>query len=1223
MYLKRVEMVGFKSFADKTVIHFEKGITAIVGPNGCGKSNISDAIRWVLGEKSSKMLRGGKMEDMIFNGTEFRKSAGFCEVSMVFSNEDGVLPIEYTEVAITRKYFRDGESEYYINRAPCRQKDIYALLMDTGIGSNSYCMVEQGRIDYIVRASADERRFLIEEAAGISKYKYKKAEAMRKLERTENNLLRLNDIVAEVEKNIKYAERQARKAEKYKERYDQLKRLELFKSFQEIDELKVSLEDFTARKQARENSQGGYSKRLQEARGVLQEKSIEIESLNETLATQEEERYQQLNDIDKLKRKAEFNTIRSAELTARNETNSLGINEAKAKITINRENIDVKNTEYETFQSEISTIDHDYQEKQMRLQELNADLARIKETVSQYERDVFEVAARIANEKNEISKNYIEATNLENKVSRIQAETEKRHAQKREHEERLSEKQANLAQQRDELDLFSQQYERTKQVKRDKEAEQDALREEILNKRIVYKELEARLHVLEDIAKGYSGFKDGAKKALQLKDEQSPLFQSISTLVSALDVKVGYEVALQAVLADRIYSVVGSNHRDAYEIIKHLRDNNLGQITILVNRDDMSQDDVAIPYDPAFILGPAINFVSVTPENKFIVKEILKKTLVITDEIDAHYNEVVELSRRFRLVTRSGVVIGPNIYMSGGSDSESNTEMLTRDRKIKELQSAIAAVSGELQLSTSRENNVIGQLNDIRGELESYEKTFYDQKVQIETTAQVSHSFQEMASKIDAELETLAKELEESRYGISRLHAEREERENTLRAYERKHEIAQEILVAEKNTLNDMNPEREKIQMELAGLTAKITGLREKDTFMVTAITSLKNTVTENEQFITRVEAEIRANEEIIDRLLAENEEADRERAETEDALRTIELELSRMHSERDDAMVELHVLQDEVNTLNTDLENCKEELHEYSMKIMDLHYRENAIHDRLLQAYKIELKEIDRTTIELTEDEQRELRALILDLSEKVDAMGAVNLMAVEEYDSLKQRYEFLTTQRDDLETARSTLLEAIRKINRTTKKLFLDVFTLIKRYFNDYYTTLFKGGHAELILLDGENPLESGIDIFVRPPGKKLQNISLLSGGEKALTAIALLFAVFKVKPSPYCLLDEVDAPLDEANIDRFLEVVKDFLETTQFLIVTHNRKTIAIADTLFGITMEEAGVSKVVSVKLSEADDFIDDTVAAKDKRDGIYKPKKNYNTSKLDELVQQEQ
>jgi len=503
-------------------------VTAIVGPNGCGKSNISDAIRWVLGEKSYKMLRGGKMEDMVFNGTEFRQPMGYCEVSMIFSNDDNTLPIEYTEVEITRKYFRQGDSEYYINRTPCRQKDIAALLMDTGIGSNSYSMVEQGRIDYIVRASADERRFLIEEAAGISKYKNKKEEAMRKLERTQNNILRINDIVAEVEKNIKYAERQARKAQKFKERYDVLKRLETYKAIEDIAAIEASEKDITDKKENFEAKQTELASKLEEERKSQAVQAEEIEVLNETLSNTEEEKYQYLNEISQFKSAIDFNTIRISELKARNESNLHAIEESEQKIEQLTEQITRKEEEYGHFCTDTEACKEKYETQKTELDTAITDIAALEEAIKAIEAERDEELSKATIMRNEIANSHIEISNLENQVKRIQQEKEKLHEQKNDYEGKLVAEQHALHNKRDQFNLFTDTHANTKKEKRDLENNLEKIRTELLNKRVMHKEIQARLLVLQDLEKNYSGFQEGAKKALKLKDQHEEQFQSIA-----------------------------------------------------------------------------------------------------------------------------------------------------------------------------------------------------------------------------------------------------------------------------------------------------------------------------------------------------------------------------------------------------------------------------------------------------------------------------------------------------------------------------------------------------------------------------------------------------------------------------------------------------------------------------------------------------------------------
>lgn len=949
MYFKRLEIIGFKSFPDKTVFNFDPGITAVVGPNGCGKSNIADSIKWVLGEQAARALRGGDMQDVIFNGTDTRPALNMAEATLILSNESKRLPIEFDEVAITRRLFRSGESEYLINKSVVRLKDIQELLMGTGIGLESYSFIEQGKIDAILSSRPDERRAVFDEASGITKYKSKKKETLRKLEQTEENLLRVGDIIAEVKRQIDSIARQAKKAQRYKEEFERLKEAETALSIYEYDGLEK--EKINLRNELSE----------------LNDKKLECESA--------------IREIDK----AIENERRCLSLLQDS------IKEKTATSIKTSGIIDKNKTQILTMQEWLKQLDSQTADIISEIAGIKDRIANIKDTVNTMQDASFKLVDE------EIKKKEIELSATESSSSEATSKI---------------------------VDL------------------QESI-----------KRLKALL------------FENAAKQA-GIKNEMADINTSLAGIHARVKRLDAEHAKVSQELAEAETALTQNQHEPAGAVsnnIKSIIDRNISALF----------DGIA-------------KFVHIQPDSKPQLLSYLYEFL---------RNIVNEALAMFGL--------------------------------------------GALALKQEEEK--------LKKELEILE--FERDEAKDENT------------ELRAKLDTLNSE-------ASILEAEKLNTENLISQSE---DAIQELL-----------KKREGFIIEVASVKAQIQSLKDRGLSQATQIQTLNQDLTDAQtgldskssqlQGLTNRKTELNLQISILNNQIAELTGQKQEN----------DIEVSRLEEEQSNRSSALSNMEAEHRNLSQNIEILHQEIFGYETKLSDISYKQKTIVDRVLMEYKTDIMGIEHIAESI---EPETLRVEISALKEKLERLGPVNLAAIEEEKALNERYLFLISQQEDLLKAKESLKEAIAKINKTTKELFAKTFENVRKEFQHFFVRLFGGGEADLVLLDESDILECGIEVIARPPGKKSQNVGLLSGGEKALVAIALLFALFKVNPSPFCVLDEIDAPLDEANTDRFINVLDEFVKLSQFIVITHSKKTITKTDVMYGITMEESGVSKVVSVKLKE--------------------------------------
>ena len=1056
MYFKKLELLGFKSFAEKTVLHFEPGITAVVGPNGCGKSNVFDSIRWVLGEQSVKSLRGSKMEDVIFNGTESIPALGYAEVSLTFSNETKALPIEYDEVTITRRLYRSGESEYLLNKNQVRLKDITELILGTGIGAESYSLVEQGKIDLILSSRPEDRRVVFDEAAGISKYKSQKRETLRRLEDTENNLLRINDIITEVKRQINSLERQAAKARRYKEVFERLKDIEGALAAYQLNKHQTQI--------------SGLNSQLNQLLEQEKQDTQALAGLNQELNKSREE----LNNLE--------NALDSLRAQANNTDNAISINSQEQGF--NQERI----TGLKARITAITGQKGELQEKTIRDEEkilgfkaalagLLQELEGKKAHETKADRELVEVSASITisqanlkQAKSKVLEHAAEEAAIHNQLQKSSGELNQAIARKK----RLDIEKIKAG---EELSLINQN------LRSAQEAE-DASGQKFLKQKEACQELNKELN---------NSIQEKESLSLRLRnlDNEKAALESQKEFLSTL--KLRYE------------NITESSRAVLY--LDSLNDQNISGIILRVEGIEKTED---AKYKATGLAKP----ISLDPQ------EIINK--------------------------------------------------------IEKLKSELEQIKAGIDNKTSFINSLNERLSASEADLREAELEYNTHKNKLENISQAS-------DKLKEEFEIIALDAEEVNSQLESLSAEEKLlNENLLKAKESSRDNQQAIErsaeeIARKNSL------RETILLNLTQLRTEISGFQEK-------ISSCQETrkILEDAWF---------KDKSILEGLVQEEDNSNRRILELQVSSRALEAEIEKLKKQKsgleeelsgktsllDEIKVSFSARGNDISKRKDILDANKAKIYEIQMQLQQASFLESGILERMRQVYKIGKEEIpSRFKEDFNPDEtSREIELL----KQKIESYGQVNLVAIEEFEELRQRFDFLTNQQSDLIKSKESLHEAILKINRTTKKMFLETFEKLVVEFKNYFRLLFGGGDAQLFLQDEQDVLESGIEIVCRPPGKKLQNVLLLSGGEKSMSAIALLFAIFKVKPSPFCVLDEIDAALDEANVDRFSRMLVDFTSQSQFIVITHNKKTIANANIMYGITMEKAGISKIVSVKLAQ--------------------------------------
>ncbi len=1178
MRFKRIDLQGFKSFADPVTIEFNEGITGIVGPNGSGKSNISDAIRWVLGEQSPKMLRGGKMEEVIFSGTSTRKSRGMAEVTLVIDNSEGSLPIDYSEVAITRRMFRSGESEYSINGNQCRLKDIRDLIMDTGIGVDGYSLIGQGKIADIISSRTEDRREIFEEAAGIVAYRTRKAQAERRLASTAINMDRVKDIIGEIEGRIDGLREDSIKAREYLKLRERQKELEINIILKNIDSLELKNEyasDDLAEVDLQLSSTREERAELEKTAAGTAEKRTELD------AAEEETRRQLLAAVEELNAITSKSEVDSQRLSAIEENVArLEEEEESLRQKAEREEENLRSVEKEkqALQAEAEKASLNLEEKVRVYNEAASEMAELSRMLDDSRNGMFDLSGKISSAKSEIaSLERLRETLIRRRESLEEDRAAGRDSGERNREDlqRAEEARNEAAEQLETRRRKKQELEKQIAEARAEEKRISARAEEL---RVRLGQLGARKKTIEEMEHNYEGY-NGAVRFV-MRSGISGIRGVVADLIS---VPKGYETAIETALGASLQNIICEDDRSAREAILELKKNSAGRMTFLPLesiRGDARYDG-NLKSERGFIgFGPEC--ISCDPEYEEIAKYLLGR-VVVADHID-NAIRISKKGRGMRVVTLDGEIINSAGAITGGRYRHKTADILQRKAEIRSLQEEITEGGKEqaekeeaLRLCRESIASMGAGYSTLDGEIRTGEQELLIRENEIRLAQSALSELRSGEEKLDREMDSIRQELARSAEMIEKLTRSVEE---DGKAYARAGEESEELLARQEEKKAGFDAISEDITA--ARITA--SGYEEKLSHFEYVIRSLRESGEQTaEEILIRQEQrgryleekqELTAGHENVDELIREKEEG-RQRIQTyldeiSEEKRQVSEEAARAEAERSRLAEKTEDLQQKKYQL--DIRKAKNETQLQTYK------------DRLWEDFEISYIQAmdfraDHFVMSTAMKENRQIKNRIREL-------GEVNVGAIEEYDTVRERHEFLTAQQEDIQKAMDSLTSIIKDMDRTIRERFRESFDKIVVNFEEIFTELFGGGHAELRLADENDPLTSDIDIVAQPPGKKLQNINLLSGGEKTLTAIALMFAVLKVKPTPFCILDEVEAALDDANIDRFISVLRKF-EGIQFALVTHQKTTMEHTDVLYGVTMPEKGISRILSLDM--ADDF----------------------------------
>lgn len=1196
--LKCLQLIGFKSFADKTRIEFDSGITAIVGPNGSGKSNVVDAMRWILGEQSAKSLRGKEMADVIFNGSSTRRSLGMAEVSLFLDNRKGYLPVEAEEVVITRRVYRSGEGEYLINGRVSRLKDIRNMFLGTGAGTNAYSIIEQGKVDQMLQASTKDRRHIFEEAAGTSRFKSKKIEALRRLERVDSNLVRVLDINEEVQKNLRGLRNQAGKARKYKEYFDRLKEVRLTLGLNDLSKLAGELNTL-------EEKAGTLGSRLEVARNELAAAQARFQSVDTDLTAKEETQRQTMEEVSASRE-------RISALESEIGSDERRLSELEEQIRSGRRETFELRLRVRELSESCRVLDADYQKQQTEHREQSGELAEKKKLLGELDQQRDQARTEVEQQQRRIQELLRQVARLENEQSGLEGQLSLLWQQR----ERLKQKEHQLQQRAGSLGLqqaqFAQQLAGVVQQRRRVSIHSSSTRDEhrqlleqssqvqsrLSELREQRTALVSRIDVLKGLQNEHEGLEGGVKRILAEREkareeaanasdgEDSPVPRSswecvVGVLAELLEAPSEYADLVELALGPMAQAVVIDSQEAMNADLMTAAQKLPGRVQFVSLRPPLA--DRLVIYSEE-ISGPSLaSVISCDQRFRPLIEALLGTTFVADDYESAQ--ELCAESVDLRFITRSGELIDPTGVVAAGP-RRSGAGILSRAAAIRDLTQQIA----ELEASIAREET---QLSEVRQRITAKEATLGHQELLAATLdEQVRHS-ERVLDRLRQETRTVSQQL-------SALESESENSVREIRQAEetaRRHEADlanNHQLIKESNesvaVLQDRQVECEAARVRhleevqqgsvrLATLEERRLGLEHQRSRTAVDLQQRQKDLDESQR---RIESFENREREVSRRLLSLRADlalayADKDRIAVQDGGDPALIQALR-HERRQ--------LLEASNKLRSETEQGQKQLHEGELRLTELRMNRSTLLERIREDYQIELETMLDAEVEFPPAEVLdEMRTESKDLKDKLQRLGSVNLQAIEELDELEQRATTLQVQIDDLTTAKSHLEQVIEKINVESRRMFLESFETIRTHFQELFRKLFGGGKADLLLEDEADPLDSGIEIIARPPGKEPRSISLLSGGEKTMTAVALLMAIFQSKPSPFCILDEVDAALDEANIVRFTHVLREFLTLSQFVIITHAKTTMSTADVLHGITQREAGVSTRISVRLED--------------------------------------
>ncbi len=1166
MRVEKIELIGFKSFADKTVFSLHPGITCIVGPNGCGKSNIVDAFRWVLGEQSAKSLRGEKMEEVIFNGSSSKKQKGMSEVTLIISGlssvpspDNGNSPTDL--VSVTRRLYRSGESEYLINKQPCRLKDLKDVFLDTGLDFKSYSILEQGRISAILNSKPLERRFIIEEVAGVMKYKVRKAEALSKLESSRLNLARISDIISEVKKQINILDRLAKKAERYKRLKAELNTIELKIARREYQQITDSL--FAI------NEEYGI---LKEKEAVLGAGITEIENRTQTRRINLVEKEKALDLVQQDFQAVEKDIAEINRLISVSGQDIINYEEFHTKFLQQAEEIvqriaglTARYSELEgngaRISEEIEAATSVLREKTDTFKAIEQELSEKEESIEEKRRQIFAISEQISRTRNEKARHQISFDSLDKKETLAITESEESRKVLAEVESAIAAAESEILGRNNEALMLKEKREIVGQEFASQKARLENFTRTLAEAREEFASFSSRLDSLKEIVL------DKPTRELLASSGNVRLLASVSDV---FEVQAEYEKAIESALSEKADSFVVEASEDIEHAIDDLKGKSLDKAAFIT----VTPPPFTLPSQmPAGILGKALDFVRIKDGYTKVAENLLGNIMVMRDVRAAL--ELRQSTDQFLLVTVSGEVIEPSGAVIVGGERgifRRKREIRELEQQIEEKKSVIEAMNSEMRLVQESIQQKEEEIRSVENALHSFEKEISLARMTVENYFADKERIGKKLSYLMMELEQIIREKESLKGFMARAEEEAAAQEARKIGMEQDMRGLQEGISQKKEEMELFRAEVTELRMQTATNREKLESVRNEMEASVRMREELsrkqgevQSEIESNHARVSQRKTEIRDHEERLKIRVTEADGLGQDIAKRKEEIAI----------END----ELFAVDQELKSLRQNASATTARIGELDVARAEHKMRIENISEHVMTNYGMEIA--NEELMEITPEEEEKA----VELRSKIQEIGPVNLGTLDEYEELRTRYEFMTKQQDDLNKSITELEEAITKINGTTRKKLRDAFEALRTKFAEVFTTLFGGGRAELVLTDESNILETGIDIIAQPPGKRVQNIHLLSGGEQALTALSLQFASFLIKPTPLCILDEADAPLDESNTERYAKMLQSLSQETQFIVVTHNRTTMSVAQHLYGITMEEAGVSKVISMQFAE--------------------------------------
>lgn len=1187
MFLKRLDIIGFKSFADRIGVDFVQGVTAVVGPNGSGKSNITDAIRWVLGEQSAKSLRGSKMEDIIFAGSDSRKPLNYAEVTLTLDNQDEGLAIDYNEVSVTRRVTRAGDSEYLINKQPCRLKDIVDLFMDSGLGREAFSIISQGKVEEILNSKAEDRRTIFEEAAGVLKYKNRKKKAEAKLVETQDNLNRVNDILYELEGQVEPLKIQASMAKDYLEKKEELEKIEVALTVYDIEELHQKWTHLSEQLAEHQQEEIKLSAQLQVKEAKIEETRDHIAALDESITDLQNVLLHASEELEKLEGRKEVLKERKKNASQNRAQLEKGIAELTDKISQLTRNKEIQADLVDKLTEQVNYLQTQLKDKQGKLALFTEN---IEEKIETLKSEYIELLNDQAGAKNELKFIDQQLEQQETKSSRLDSENvkfleERQKAQNKrlQVQTALEEVQTKLSNQ---VTSFREKQRKLENVQNHYQKQEKTLYQAYQ----ILQQAKSRKEMLEEMEEDYSGFFQGVKEVLKARGKK--LHGIEGAVAELVTVPKEYETALETALGGALQHIVVDSEQNARMAIQFLKQNSYGRATFLplsvIKGRLLSSSQLSSIQNHPSLVGSAVDLVSFDPKYSEVIGNLLGNVVITKDLKGA--NELAKiLQYRCRMVTLDGDIVNPGGSMTGGAQKQKTSSLLTRKGELEELKEKLIIMS---EKTSSLESHV----KSLKGDVKTHE-------LELETMRRFGEELRQQE-------QTLKGDLREVEFEAKNIN-------DRLKIYD----LEKGQLIEEQTTITnrkaELNEAIASFKDKIAALDVQIAKLTEQKTNDISSKETLTKEITDlkvefaakNEQFVNAKERLAMIVEEL-------NESQERFTLYKEDLmLLTSEMAGSTSGEEQLEAAAK-RKQQDKEETISLISSRRQERLQMHAaLEDAEIEAKEiKRLHKGMVEVLKDEEVKINRLDVEL-ETKLAHLReeyllsfegakeqyplSLPVDEARKkvkliklaIEELGSVNIGAIEEYERVSERYEFLNEQKNDLQEAKDTLYQVIDEMDTEMKKRFEQTFYGIREQFEPVFRALFGGGRADLRLTHPEDLLNTGVEIVAQPPGKKLQNLGLLSGGERALTAIALLFSILKVRPVPFCILDEVEAALDEANVFRFSQYLKRFSSETQFIVITHRKGTMEEADVLYGVTMQESGVSKLVSVRLEDTKELVE--------------------------------